>query len=68
MTFVNGRCRIYDCTPLLREASFRPLDQEGLFSSVQADPGGYGVSWNEEIDLSEAELWEHGVACIAIAS
>jgi len=28
-------------------------------SSVKAHIGGYGISWNDEIDLSESELWTH---------
>ena len=24
------------------------------------DIGGYGVSWNEDIDISEYELWDSG--------
>lgn len=33
----------------------------GLFSQVQADKDGYGISWNDEIDISCDELWENGV-------
>ena len=32
----------------------------GLFEQVKVDDGGYGVSWNDEIDLSCDELWENG--------
>ena len=31
----------------------------GLFEQVKVDPGGYGISWNDEIDLSCEELWEN---------
>lgn len=27
---------------------------------VKVDAGGYGVSWNDDIDLSCNELWENG--------
>ena len=33
----------------------------GLFEQVKVDDGGYGISWNEEIDLSCNELYENGV-------
>ena len=47
--------------PLLdRHPAFRGLTEHGLFDSVQVDAGGYGVSWNDDIDLSCDELWEHG--------
>ncbi len=29
---------------------------------VRVDTGGYGISWNDAIDLSEYELWTHGRA------
>jgi len=33
----------------------------GLFWNVKTDLGGYGISWNDEIDLSCDELWENGI-------
>jgi hypothetical protein len=60
VAFVNGVCKVYDCKPLLRNPAFAPLSLGWLFRAVQVDAGGYGVSWNDEIDLSESELWEHG--------
>ena len=47
---------------MLQKPVFAPLANGWLFRTVQVDPGGYGVSWNEEIDLAESELWEHGIA------
>lgn len=32
----------------------------GLFEQVQVDPGGYGISWNDDLDLDGSELWENG--------
>jgi len=34
----------------------------GLFEQVKVDVGGYGISWNDEIDLSCNELYYNGVA------
>lgn len=65
VVFANGVCKLYDCKPLLAEAAFAPLANGWLFRAVQVDPGGFGVSWNEDIDLAESELWEHGVRCEA---
>jgi hypothetical protein len=28
--------------------------------------GGYGISWNDEIDLSEYELWTNGAEVVMI--
>ncbi len=59
--FDNGVRKLYDCKPLLELEDFAPLRQDWLFETVQTDPGGYGVSWNEDMDLSESELWENGL-------
>ena len=59
--FDNDVKKIYDCVCLFSEDVFYPLKDEALFRNVKIDPGGYGISWNEEIDLSEAELWISGI-------
>jgi hypothetical protein len=59
-TFESGDIRIYDCLPLLSEESFKALHDEALFRSVKAEKNGYAVVWNDEIDLSESEIWIHG--------
>jgi len=61
VTFHNGVEKIYDCKPLLEYEIFSPLTDDVLFRCVKTDHGGYGISWNDEIDLSESELWLHGV-------
>ena len=45
---------------MLRLEMFQLLGNEAFFKSVKVDPGGYGVSWNDEVDLSEYELWVNG--------
>lgn len=60
VTFDNGTRKVYDCNPLLQSEVFALLQDEWLFRTVHADAGGYGISWTEELDLSEAELWENG--------
>jgi hypothetical protein len=58
--FENGRERVYDCKPLLNREMFQLLENEIFFKSVEVDPGGYGISWNDDIDLSEYEIWTNG--------
>lgn len=58
--FENGVQKLYDCTPLIQTEVFRPLRDEVIFRCVHADPHGYGVIWNDEIDLAESELWING--------
>jgi hypothetical protein len=67
--FANGTEKVYDCRPLLRLERFRLLGNEAFFKAVRVDPSGYGISWNDEMDLSEYELWTNGVAAeVALAS
>lgn len=58
--FENKKKKKYDITPLLKEEVFAPLQNSVLFRSVVVDTGGYGIVWNDEIDLSEYELWING--------
>ena len=61
-TFQNGVQKIYDCSPLLEKEAFHLLKNKAFFKAVRVDQGGYGISWNDEIDLAEGELWVNGVA------
>ena len=58
--FENGVGKIYDCRPLLGRPQFRLLANTAFFRAVRVDPGGYGISWSDDIDLSEYELWVRG--------
>ena len=60
VTFATGTTKIYDCTPLLKELAFAPLKDEWFFRHVQADRSGFGVVWNDSVDLSESEVWING--------
>ena len=60
--FVNGVEKTYDCKQLLHLERFQLLANEAFFKSVKVDSGGYGISWNDEVDLSEHELWTNGKA------
>lgn len=58
--FTNGAVRVYDCAPLLSLEAFRVLENEAFFRSVRSDEHGYGVVWNDDVDLAESELWLKG--------
>ena len=60
--FDNHQKKHYDITPLLSKEVFSPLDNPAIFRAVNVEKGGYGISWSNEIDLSEYELWQHGSA------
>ena len=58
--FDNGVEKTYDCEPLLSRPEFHLLKVPAFFRAVKVDPGGYGISWNDTMDLSECELWTNG--------
>lgn len=62
VTFETGEVRNYDVKPLLKKwKSFEDLiNINGLFEQVKVDRGGYGISWNDYIDLSCDELYYNG--------
>lgn len=61
--FAEGVTKIYDVAPLFEKYSFFiPLKYNPeLFSSVIVDQGGYGIIWNDDIDISCNELYTNGV-------
>ncbi len=60
--FTEGVTKIYDVKPLFEKwAAFKALQNSPeLFSGVEVDAGGYGIIWNDDIDLSCEELYENG--------
>ena len=62
--FAEGVTKIYDVSVLFEKHNmFLPLKETPvLFGEVIVDQGGYGVIWNDDIDISCDELWENGVA------
>jgi hypothetical protein len=58
--FDNDSIKEYNCRQLLHRLEFKPLLNKAFFCSVKVDNGGYGVSWNDDIDISEYELWVNG--------
>jgi len=58
--FANGERKVYDCSPLLKSEAFQSLQDEAIFKCAHADSHGYGVIWNDDIDLAESEVWLNG--------
>jgi hypothetical protein len=63
--FANGVEKIYDCTQLLDLEMFQVLKNDAFFKVVKVDSGGFGISWNDDADLSEYELWTNSVEVVA---
>lgn len=61
--FCEGVTKLYDMKPLFeRLPVFSMLrDDPAAFGCVAVDVGGYGIIWDDELDLSCDELWDHGV-------
>ncbi|MDR2745905.1 MAG: DUF2442 domain-containing protein [Treponema sp.] len=61
--FIGGEQKEYDVKPLFdRWEVFRALTYiPGLFNQVKVDSGGYGISWNDQIDLACDELYANGM-------
>lgn len=63
--FENGTTKTYDVSSLIdRFPVFADLKNAGLFDEAHVGEGGYGVVWNDDLDLSCDELWEHGTKVI----
>ena len=60
--FVNGEKKHYDISTLFEKwESFKTLEKvSGLFEQVKVDAGGYGISWNDDLDVSCDELYYKG--------
>ena len=59
--FIDGDTKHYDVKPLMSKWEvFKDLQANNLFNHVSVDAGGYGVIWNDYIDLACNELWENG--------
>ncbi len=60
--FAEGVTKIYDVKPLFQKIpAFKSFESNNDFGCVYVDVGGYGIIWNDELDLSCDELWENGV-------
>ena len=59
--FENNEIKQYDIKKIINKWNiFEKLKDKKLFENVKVDVGGYGISWNEDIDLSCEEIWENG--------
>ena len=62
VVFSEGVTKRYDVKPLFQTLPvFLDLQNiPSLFEQVVVDAGGYGISWNDDLDLACDELWENG--------
>ena len=61
VTFETGDIRIMDIKPYMELFPvFRQLNSPAAFACVKVDTGGFGLVWNDEIDLDRCDVWEYG--------
>ncbi len=58
--FDNGVTKEINFDEKLNDDFYADLRNRLLFEQAKVDVGGYGVSWNDDIDISEHELWNMG--------
>lgn len=61
VSFETGEKRRYDVKTLFdRFPVFKRLMENDLFEKATLSPGGYGVIWNDDIDLAGDEIYYGG--------
>jgi hypothetical protein len=61
LLFNNGELRLYDMSNLVLKPPFDRLLNFNLFKQVKVDEHGYGIYWNDDLDLAESELFENSI-------
>lgn len=63
ISFSEGITKMYDvkkCIDVIEKFKIF-IDNPQEFYNVFVDVGGYGVIWNDDLNLSSEELWENGI-------
>ena len=63
--FSDGEFRQFDLKPYIEQyPPFRSLAEiNGLYEQAKIDAGGFGIVWNDELDVSAEGVYERGIAC-----
>ncbi len=60
-TFADGEIVRFEVKTMIeKHPVFKQLEDEKLFAQVRIDGVGYGISWNDDIDLSGEGIYLHG--------
>ena len=61
--FANGEFKQFDLKPLINKyPPFATLkDVDGLYEQAAIDAGGYGIVWNDDLDVSAEGIYEKGI-------
>ena len=58
--FTNNEFKKYDISKLLEKPMFVKFRNPAFFKHFKIEEGGYGLVWDEDVDISEYELWQNG--------
>lgn len=63
--FQSGEYKQFDLKPYIdKYPPFRSLkDINGLYEQAKIDVGGFGIVWNDDLDVSAEGIYEKGVPC-----
>ena len=63
--FSTGEYKLFDLKPyMIKYKALETLKTvPGLYEQAKIDVGGYGVVWNDDIDVSAEGIYEHGIEC-----
>lgn len=60
--FENKEIKYYDMNKAIKEIkTLEPLKDENIFKKASVDTGGYGIIWDDLMDISGEELYINGV-------
>lgn len=60
--FENKKVKYYDMNKVIKEIkALEPLKDENIFQKASVAVGGYGIIWDDEMDIAAEELYINGV-------
>ena len=63
--FATGEYKQFNLKPIIEK--FKPfkalVEVDGLYELAKIDVGGYGIVWNDDLDLSADAVYERGTVC-----
>jgi hypothetical protein len=60
--FSNNEFKKYNVSKLLEKPMFAKFQNPAFFKSFKIEEGGYALVWDEDVDISEYELWQNGIS------
>ncbi len=60
VTFENDVSKKYRIHYKMNHPFYEKLKDHSFLKTAKIDSGGYAISWNDDVDISEHELWTNG--------